>query len=335
MADAQATPAPKRILVLGATGTIGRAVTATLVRRGYNTVCFIRQNPPGGGDNAGGSAPLHGADIRYGDVTDPKSIIGDALRDETFDVLISCLASRDGNPADAWKVDYRAHVDILSAAQSAGVPQFILLSALCVQKPQLEFQRAKLAFEKALVDSGLIYSIIRPTAFFKSLSGQVERIKKGKPFLVFGTGELTACKPISDADLAEYMADCIERHDRHNRILPIGGPGNAITPKQQGDMLFTLLGKTPRFRHVPVKFLDAVILGLTMCGWLFPAAARKAGFARIGRYYATESMLVIDPQTGAYNADATPSTGTDTLHQHYQRMIGENLAADLGQHAVF
>jgi divinyl chlorophyllide a 8-vinyl-reductase len=50
----------------------------------------------------------------------------------------------------------------------------VLLSAICVQKPLLEFQRAKLAFEAKLQEAGdITYSIVRPTAFFKSLAGQV------------------------------------------------------------------------------------------------------------------------------------------------------------------
>jgi uncharacterized protein YbjT (DUF2867 family) len=67
----------------------------------------------------------------------------------------------------------------------------VLLSAICVQKPLLAFQQAKLAFEKLLIESGLIYSIVRPTAFLKSLSGQVERVRKGRPFVVLGDGSLT------------------------------------------------------------------------------------------------------------------------------------------------
>ena len=58
----------------------------------------------------------------------------------------------------------------------------MLLSAICVQKPLLAFQQAKLAFEKELVASVLVYSIVRPRAFFKSLSGQAQRVKRGKPF---------------------------------------------------------------------------------------------------------------------------------------------------------
>ena len=60
------------------------------------------------------------------------------------------------------------------AARANKVRHFVLLSAICVQKPLLEFQRAKLKFENELMAAGdITYSIVRPTAFFKSLAGQV------------------------------------------------------------------------------------------------------------------------------------------------------------------
>ena len=176
---------------------------------------------------------------------------------------------------------------------------------------------------------------MRPTAFFKSLSGQVERLRRGKPFLVFGDGTLTACKPISDDDLGRYIADCLDDLSRHNRVLPIGGPGAAITPRQQGEQLFALLGQTPRFKQVPVGLLDLIIKVLGIVGRLLPKAAEKAELARIGRYYATESMLVLDPQTGRYDAAATPSTGADTLGDHYAALLSGQRKAELGDHGVF
>ena len=248
---------------------------------------------------------------------------------------ISCLASRTGLPDDAWAIDYQAHVNALEAARAAGVTHVILLSAICVQKPVLAFQHAKLAFERVLIESGLAYTIVRPTAFFKSLSGQIDRVRRGKPFLVFGDGLLTACKPISDDDLGRYLADCIDHEDRRNRILPIGGPGEAITPKAQGEHLFALLGRAPRFRHVPVALLDGIIAVLSILGRLIPALAAKAELARIGRYYATESMLVLDPTTGRYDARATPSTGSDTLFAYYARVVRGEAVAERGDHAVF
>jgi len=320
-----------RVVVLGATGTIGRATVRALVRRGYPTLALTRAADAG----MRAHGDLDGAEVRPSDVTDAASLMRDGFRGERFDVLLSCLASRTGAPRDAWAIDHRAHVDALTLAQRSGVGHVILLSAICVQRPRLAFQHAKLAFEQALAASGLRYSIVRPTAYFKSLSGQVERVRRGRPFLVFGDGRLTACKPISNDDLADYMVDCIDDPARWDRILPIGGPGPAITPLEQGEALCAALGRAPRFRHVPVALLDAIVATLSAGGRLVPALAEKAELARIGRYYATESMLVLDQATGRYDADATPSTGTQTLFEHYARLARGEAPDERRDHAVF
>ena len=335
---AQASPAAaQRVLLLGATGTIGRATARALVAAGHDVVCLLR--PRRGVKSLAGypqlAACLSGAQMHWGDPTDPASLWADGFAGATFDAVVSCMASRTGAPQDAWRIDYQAHEDALAAAKEVGVRHFVLLSALCVQKPKLAFQQAKLAFEKRLMASGLTYSIVRPTAFFKSLSGQLERVKKGKPFLVFGDGMRTACKPISDADLGQFIAACLDNPDCHNRILPIGGPGPAITPRQQGEFLFQLLGQPARFKSVPVGLLDAIIAFLGLAGTVFPAAASKAELARIGRYYATESMLVWDAQALRYDADATPSYGTQTLFDAYTAWAQGASAPERGDHAVF
>jgi divinyl chlorophyllide a 8-vinyl-reductase len=323
--------------MLGATGTIGRATVRALVQRGHEVVCFVRPKAGAGGALAPAQTQqlLAGATLRWGEVQDPASLARDGFRGEPFDALVSCLASRTGAPADAWAIDHRAHLQALEQAQRAGVGQVVQLSALCVQKPLLAFQQAKLAYEKVLVESGLNYSIVRATAFFKSLSGQVERVRRGQPFLVFGDGRLTACKPISDADLAAFLADCLDDPARSRRVLPIGGPGEAITPRQQGERLFELLGQPPRFRQVPLALLDGIVGGLALAGKLLPALAAKAELARIGRYYASESMLVFDPVRGRYDADATPSTGTETLFDYYARLVRGEAGPERGDHAVF
>jgi divinyl chlorophyllide a 8-vinyl-reductase len=212
----------------------------------------------------------------------------------------------------------------------------VLLSAICVQKPLLEFQRAKLAFEERLVASGMTYSIVRPTAFFKSLSGQVEKVKRGKPFTVLGDGRLTSCKPISEADLASFLAECLDDPTKQNAILPVGGPGPALTPWEQGELLFELCGRPPRIRKVPVRLLDWVIAALSAGGLVFPPLRDKAELARIGRYYGTESMLVFDRTKDCYDERATPSYGRETLRAFYVRVLRDGLAGqELGDQAVF
>jgi divinyl chlorophyllide a 8-vinyl-reductase len=327
----------KRVLVIGATGTIGRATVRALINQGYEVICFVRQRAGAGGALLPEQTTtlFDGASIRYGDVSNPASLKDQGFKGERFDVLVSCLASRTGNPKDAWAIDHQAHMHVLEAAKRAGVNHFVLLSAICVQKPLLAFQHAKLAFENALIESGMTYSIVRPTAFFKSLSGQLERVKKGKPFLLFGDGTLTACKPISDNDLGDYITGCIHDQTRHNRILPIGGPGAAITPREQGEKLFELLGQEVRFKQIPVVMMDVIIAVLSFLGRVIPSLADKAELARIGRYYATESMLVWDEQSGSYDASATPSTGTQTLFDFYADLVQGGEAPERGDHAVF
>jgi divinyl chlorophyllide a 8-vinyl-reductase len=320
---------PSRVLLLGATGTIGRATLRALLARGCGVLCWVRP-----GRSADRAQPA-GVVVRETDFADAETLVREAERGEPFDAVVSCMASRSGVPSDAWAVDHLAHRHVLRAAERAGATRFVLLSAICVQKPRLAFQHAKLAFERELQASSLDWSIVRPTAYFKSLSGQVERVRKGKPFLVFGDGRLTACKPISDDDLAAHLVDCLEDPLRSRRILPIGGPGAAITPLDQATRLFEMLGRPLRVRRVPVAMMDAIAGGLGAAARLVPALEAKAELARIGRYYATESMLVWDAERGRYDADATPSFGTRTLWDHYQALIRGDAVADLGEHAVF
>jgi divinyl chlorophyllide a 8-vinyl-reductase len=326
-----------RVCLVGATGTIGRATLRALVTRGHRVVCFIRQ----GADGCASLSPeshkalFDGDAVRFVDVSMPASFLKNGFRGERFDAVISCMASRTGAPKDAWAIDHRAHLNLLIAAQVAGVSHFAQLSAICVHKPVLEFQHAKLAFETALMASGVSYSIVRPTAFFKSLSGQIARVQRGKPFLIFGDGTLTSCKPISDSDLSVYLVECLEDERRWNRVLPIGGPGDAITPRQQGEFLFALLRRPPLFRSVPLALLDGIVGALGMAARVAPRLAEKAEIARIGRYYATESMLWLNPETGRYDSAATPSTGAETLFDFYRSVIAGDQAPERGDHAVF
>lgn len=313
-----------RVLLLGATGSIGRAAAAALSQAGHDVTALVRGN----------ADILAGGQCRTVDVTQ-EGAVASALGNDRFDAVISCLASRTGAPQDAWAIDHLANSRAMIAAKNAGIANFILLSAICVQKPLLEFQRAKLAFEAELQASGLTWSIVRPTAFFKSLSGQVARVAQGKPFLVFGSGQLTACKPISDADLARYLVACLTSPALQNRILPIGGPGPAITPLNQARILSDLLGRSVHIKRVPIALMDVIIAVLSTLGRLSPKLAEKANLAKIGRYYGTQSMLVWDETKKQYDANATPEFGSDTLQGHYASLLRGEAADDRGSHKVF
>ncbi|XP_057433161.1 divinyl chlorophyllide a 8-vinyl-reductase, chloroplastic [Lotus japonicus] len=337
-------PKDVNVLVVGSTGYIGKFVVTELVKRGFNVIAVAREKSgtKGSNDKDATLSQLRGANVCFSDVTNLDNL-EESLNSlgVSFDVVVSCLASRNGGVKDSWKIDYEATKNSLVAGRKRGASHFVLLSAICVQKPLLEFQRAKLKFEEELMkeaeeDEGFSYSIVRPTAFFKSLGGQVELVKDGKPYVMFGDGRLCACKPISEPDLASFIVDCVLSEDKINKVLPIGGPGKALTPLEQGEMLFKLVGKKPNFLKVPIGIMDFAIGVLDNLVKVFPSLEDAAEFGKIGRYYAVESMLILDPETGEYSAEKTPSYGNDTLEDFFARVLREGMAGqELGEQIMF
>ena len=93
MQDPTAPRARKRVLLLGATGTIGRATAAALIGCGHDVVCFVRRRAGVGGalTEAASESLLEGASVRFGDATDVASLAG-AFRGEPFEALVSASA---------------------------------------------------------------------------------------------------------------------------------------------------------------------------------------------------------------------------------------------------
>lgn len=308
----------KKVVVVGSTGYIGKFVTKELSNRGFSTTAVVR---PGGG----ASRLLSTSEVKVveADVTDPSSVRTNVFQSKSADVVISCLASRSGVKQDSFAIDYQATLNVLKEAKEAGVGHFILLSAFCVRKPLLQFQFAKLDFEKALIeacsDGTMRYSIVRPTAFFKSVSGQFELLQQGWPFVMFGDGEICKCNPIAESDLAAFMVNCIDDESKWNKAIDLGGPDDGMTMKQQGEMIFKILQKEPKFWKVPIGLFDVIIDSLAFLGKFSPKFEDAAELGRIGKYYAVEDMLTTKQEE---------KFGKITLQQHYEKINVEGQEYD-------
>jgi len=308
-----------KIFVAGSTGYIGKNVVKYALDNGFDVVTAKRHS-----DNKPGQLNKKLKVIKISN--NDNNWIADL---EKVDVIISCLASRTGEPKDAHLVDYKLNCLLLEKAKALKCSQFILLSAICVQKPRLAFQFEKLAFEEELKKSGLNFSIVRPTAYFKSLSGQIENIKKGKPYVYFGDGQITQCNPISEKDLSLYILSCIKDKTKWRKILPIGGPKQSITPKDIGKILFEIFEVSPKYKSFPTKILDAIRLLLLIISPFSNWAKNKSELIKIAKYYATESMLIWDEKKKCYDANMTPSTGKDTLRDYFYSIKNLDLKLEI------
>ena len=90
------SPQPRRVFLLGATGTIGRATARALLQRGHEVVCLVRPRAGVGGALAREDSQrlLAGAALRFGDVTDPASLARDGFRGERLDEGRATLQDR-------------------------------------------------------------------------------------------------------------------------------------------------------------------------------------------------------------------------------------------------
>lgn len=286
----------KTVLIFGATGYIGRAVVAEAVRQGYKAIAVTR---PGRTDGDFG-----GAEVAQADVTDPTSLA--AVFDRKIDAVISCLGCHAGLASDFDAIDYKATLNILNVAIEHGAEKFILLSAICVRKPELPLQLAKLKMEDALMRSGIDYTIVRPTAYFWVFDSQARMIEKGRPGFLIGSGEQSCHNPIAREDLAEFMVDCIVDSERRNRVFVIGGPevpGNVVTYKDALLMIFQSMGRKPRLISIPAWSVKALIHVTGFLGFFIRKIGMFSELLKIICYYMENDMRA-------------PGYGSITLRQH-------------------
>ncbi|VEU40411.1 unnamed protein product [Pseudo-nitzschia multistriata] len=319
----------KTAIIAGATGYIGKSVVRESVRQGYKTIALVRDSEKV--NNKQGQALygqfFEGAEVIECDVCDPAALTKtmEKIKADGGDIeaVISCLASRSGIKKDAYAIDYQATKNCLDSGIATGARHFVLLSAFCCKNPWLQFQQAKLKFEADLVaaQDKITHTIVRPTAFFKSVSGQLEVVQQGAPFVMFGDGKVTRCNPIAEADLATYLVDSITDESRLNRNIDLGGPDEPLTMLKQGEMLFDAVGKETNFFFAPLWLFDVIIDSLQWVSDTFNSEKfeNAAELGRIGKYYAVEDMLTTDPDE---------KFGTITLQEHYDRIAVEGQEYD-------
>uniref|UniRef100_A0A7S4B656 Divinyl chlorophyllide a 8-vinyl-reductase, chloroplastic n=1 Tax=Chrysotila carterae TaxID=13221 RepID=A0A7S4B656_CHRCT len=302
----------RQVLVLGCTGYIGRFVTKELINRGYDVTAFTRERAGVGGKKSKEDIErdFSGAKVVVGDVCDAESLKRNGFGDK-IDVVVSCLASRTGGIQDSWDIDYGASKKALDALIEQGGSHYVLLSAICVQKPLLEFQRAKLKLEQEIeAQDSVSYSIIRPTAFFKSLAGQVQLVKDGKPYIMFGDGQLSKANAISEPDLAAVIADGISKKEMHNKVQLL----RRLTLHFNEQCVVCIAAILTLFLHA--CFFVACLLSLSPCYVLTLYRHRSRAHTRLQRTSRTPSNAA-----SIYHAEYGP-TPSDSIEPRAAYGVG-------------
>ena len=247
------------LLIVGATGTLGRQVARRAIDEGYKVRCLVR--------SAKKAAFLRewGAELVPGDLCYPQSLTA-ALEGVT--AVIDASTSRPTDSLSIKQVDWDGKVALIQAAQAAGVERFIFFSILNADKyPEVPLMEIKRCTELFLAESGLNYTILRLAGFMQGLIGQYGiPILEGQP--VWVTGESSPIAYMDTQDIAKFAIRALSVPETQKQAFPVVGT-RAWSAQEIISLCERLSAKEAKITRMPLNLLRGVrnITRFFQWGW--------------------------------------------------------------------
>jgi uncharacterized protein YbjT (DUF2867 family) len=215
------------ILVTGSTGTIGGEVARQLIAAGVRPRLLVR-DPKKAREFEGK------AELVQGDLAKPDSL--DAAWKGAEKLFLVC-AGADGPTLEK---------NAIAAAKRAGVQHVVKLSVMGADQPEFTFAKWHAEVERALLASGLKWTLLRPGSFMSNALFSLETIKsQGAFYDSQGEGKFA---PIDPADIGAVAVKALTEKGHEGQAYAMTGP-ESFTLAQQAATLSKAIGK-------PVKYVD-------------------------------------------------------------------------------
>jgi uncharacterized protein YbjT (DUF2867 family) len=243
------------ILIIGASGFLGREVTKLLLSKGEQVRLLVR-TPSKVED-----LQQAGTEVIQGDLIDPPSLMRACQGADHVLAAAHSLLGKGRYKSEA--VDDIGHRALIDAAKAAGVAHFVYMSMLGVSPNHpFDFARTKYSIEEYLKSSGLSYTILRPSWYME----WNVHVFNGKSILESGKTSLLGkgTKPrnfIAVRDVAQFAVLALTDPRLKNRTVDIGGPQNA-TNNQVAELYGKIAGVTPKVSHMPLLMAKAMSVAL-------------------------------------------------------------------------
>ena len=263
-----------KVVLAGAFGKLGTDILKTLVREGHEVLAIdmvVRD-----------IEEIEGKyEKKVVDVTKPEQLKGLCQGYET--VVTTVGLTRGGVNVTNYDIDYQGNLNLLNEAIQAGIKHFAYVSVLKADDPRaknIPMLDAKAMLERKLKQSGLQYTIYRPTGYFYDIVKVFKpMIAKGKVTLLGKTP--VSCNVIDTSDLADFI---VQHMCDDNKTYDIGGT-ETYTYAEIANMMFAVNNKTPNISYAPVWLFDVLA---------FVQKVRKTGkegLIRFSQWTLSESMV--------------------------------------------
>lgn len=233
------------LLVVGATGTLGRQVVRRALDEGHQVRCFVRSL------QKAAFLKEWGAELIQGDLCDaetiPPALVG-------INGVIDAATSRATGSLSIKQVDWEGKVSLIQAAVAAKVERFVFFSILDSHKfPDVPLMDIKRCTELFLEKSGLNYTILQPCGFMQGLITQYAiPVLEGQA--VWITGETAPIAYMDTQDIAKFAIRALDVPETVNQAFPLVG-----TRTWGADEIISLCerlsNKEAKIARVPLKVL--------------------------------------------------------------------------------
>lgn len=213
------------ILVAGGTGFVGGGIVRELARRGKTVAVLTR--------SAKKAKRFPGLDVEYreGDVTRPETLAAAMQGVEAVVGAQQFPGSPIENPKKGYtfeKVDAEGTENLVRAAKAAGVKQYVYLSGAGAAPEGRHWFRAKWRAETAVRESGLTWTIIRPSWVYGPEDVALNRFLGMARFLPFvpliGNAGKQKMQPVFVDDVGRAAAESLENPAAASQVFELGGP---------------------------------------------------------------------------------------------------------------
>jgi uncharacterized protein YbjT (DUF2867 family) len=282
-----------RVLVVGATGQLGGAITRKLVASGVRVRALAR-------NRQALEALAPAAEIAAVDLRDvPK--LTEACRG--VDQIVATANNNMGKGTTSpTRIDLSCYQNLCAAARNTSVRRLIYVSYRGVtQDAPVDIFRVKWYVEDAIKRSGVPYVMLRPTAFMDVWIDQIlaKGIREKGVATIFGDGNRVA-NYIAVDDVAEFAVKILAR-EVVNEVVEAGGPSN-VSLNHLATLVEGRLKSSGKRRHVPViamRLLPPIVR---------PFNEVAARLMTLGLYSATESTPFPGWQASADRFGIAPRT---------------------------
>ena len=254
------------LLIVGATGTLGRQVARRAIDEGYKVRCLVRS------PKKAAFLKEWGAELVRGNLCNPQTL-AEALTGVT--AVIDAATSRATDSLTIKEVDWDGKVALIKAAKTAGVERFIFFSILDAdQYPNVPLMEIKRCTEVFLAESGLNYTILRLAGFMQGLISQY-----GIPILekqpVWVTGKSSPIAYMDTQDIAKFAIRALSVPETEKQSFPVVGT-RAWGAEEIIDLCENLSDRDAKVTRMPLALLRTVQNFLRFFQWGWNVADRLA-----------------------------------------------------------